>query len=255
MPRRARQAPGGVIYHVLNRAAGRRQLFDDEGDYEAFLRTLGEALARPGLPPSNGPSGSLPARGPVRVLGFCLMSNHWHLVLWPRGDGDLSALMFWLTMTHTQRWRHFRRSVGEGPLYQGRFKCFPVQAEGPGDGGAHFRTVCRYVERNPLRAGLVARAEDWRYSSLRARLDPTSAAGRLIPLEPWPVDQPADWLAWVNQPQTAAEVDAVRASVRCGRPFGDESWQRRAATELGLMHTLRPPGRPRKLPRPGPNQK
>src|SRR5690348_16872072 len=135
MPRRARQAPGGVIYHVLNRAAGRQQLFHDDRDYEAFLRTFREALARPRIPPGEGTSGSAPDGGPVRVLGFCLMPNHWHLVLWPRGDGDLSALMFWVTMTHTQRWRHFRRLVGEGPLYQGRFKCFPIQVEGIGDGG------------------------------------------------------------------------------------------------------------------------
>jgi putative transposase len=255
MPRRARQAPGGVVYHVLNRAAGRRRLFDDGGDYEAFLRTLGEALARPRLSPrcctpDDVPDG--PAAGPVRLLCFCLMPNHWHLVVWPRGDGDLSAVMFWLTMTHAQRWRHCRHTVGEGPLYQGRFKCFPVQAEGPWDGGRYFRTVCRYGERNPLRAGLVGRAEDWPYSSLHARLNAGSAAARLVRLDAWPVEQPADaagWRAWadrVNEPQTAAEEAAVRECARRGRPFGDDGWQRRAAADLGLEHTLRPPGRPRK---------
>ncbi len=148
-------------------------------------------------------------------------------------------------MTHTQRWRHFRRTVGEGPLYQGRFKCFPIQVEGT-DGGSHFRTVCRYVERNPLRAGMVARAEDWRHSSLHARQNPTRTAAGLIRLHPWPVDERADWVAWVNEPQTAKEFEALRTSARRGRPFGDEAWQRRVAADLGLDHILRPPGRPRK---------
>jgi putative transposase len=175
MPRRGRQAPGGYIYHVLNRAAGRRQLFDHDGDYEAFLRVLAEAQSR--------------RPEPLPILAFCLMPNHWHLVPWPGRDGELSDFMFWLTMTHTQRWRHFRRSVGEGPLYQGRFKCFPVQAEGL-DGGGHFLTLCRYVERNALRAGLVGRAENWPWSSLYARLHPASPAARLVRLHPWPVDEP-----------------------------------------------------------------
>jgi putative transposase len=155
--------------------------------------------------------------------------------------------MFWLTMTHTQRWRHFRRSVGEGPLYQGRFKCFPVQAEGR-DGAGHFLTLCRYVERNALRAGLVGRAQDWPWSSLHARLNPGSAAARLVRLASWPVEEPADWVSSVNEPQTAKELDALRTSVRRGRPFGDERWQRETAATLGLEASLHPPGRPRKKP-------
>ena len=230
MPRRARQAPGGFIYHVLNRAAGRRQLFDHDGDYEAFLRVLAEAQER--------------RPEPLPILCFCLMPNHWHLVPRPGRDGELSEFMFWLTMTHTQRWRHFRRSVGEGPLYQGRFKCFPVQAQGR-EGAGHFLTLCRYVERNALRAGLVDRAQDWRWSSLHARLNPLSAAARLVRLHPWPVEEPSDWLAWVNEPQTDGELERLRSSVRRGRPFGEERWQRRTAAKLGLEPSLRPPGRPK----------
>ena len=110
-------------------------------------------------------------------------------------------------MTHTQRWRHHRRLVGEGPLYQrsgigrlprdGRFKCFPVQAEGH-DGCGHLLSLLRYVERNPLRAGLVRRAEDWPWSSLHARLNPSSPGARLVRLHPWPVERPSDWVEWVK---------------------------------------------------------
>src|SRR3954447_16733920 len=164
MPRRARQAPGGLVYHVLNRAVGRMRIFSREGDYEAFRRVLLEAHGRL----------------PVRLLGYCLMPNHWHLVLWPRADGDLSRFMHWLTMTHTQRWRHHRRLVGLGPLYQGRFKSFPVQTD------AHLLVLLRYVERNPLRANLVARAQDWAYGSLHDRLAEASPVRPI--LGEWPID-------------------------------------------------------------------
>ena len=121
MPQRARQAPGGLVYHVLNRAVGRMRVFSKAADYLAFQRVLLEAHERL----------------PVRLLGYCLMPNHWHLVLWPRADGDLSRFMHRLTMTHTQRWRHHRGLVGLGPLYQGRFKSFPVaDGRAPADGPA-----------------------------------------------------------------------------------------------------------------------
>ena len=81
------------------------------------------------------------------------MPNHWHFVLWPQGDGDLSEFMRWLTVTHTQRWHAAHHTAGTGPLYQGRFKSFPIQADD------HLLTVLRYVERNALRANLVERAD------------------------------------------------------------------------------------------------
>src|SRR5580658_3294321 len=91
------------------------------------------------------------------------MPNHWHLVLKPHEDRELSLFVGWLTLTHTQRWHAHRRDAGSGHVYQGRFKSFPVQAD------RHFLTVARYVERNPLRANLVASAADWRWSSLWVR--------------------------------------------------------------------------------------
>src|SRR6266850_1096513 len=96
----------------------------------------------------------------MRVLAYCVMPNHWHLVLWPRADGDFSHYVGWLTLTHTQRWHAYQHTVGTGHLYQGRFKSFPVQTD------EHVLTVCRYVERNPVRAGLVPQAEHWRWGSL-----------------------------------------------------------------------------------------
>jgi putative transposase len=136
-----------MVYHVLNRANGRQTLFTQEADYTAFERVLAEAVQRVDM----------------RLLAYCIMPNHWHLVLWPRGDGDVSRCIGWLTLTHTQRWHAYHHTTGAGHLYQGRFKSFPVQTD------AHFLTVCRYVERNPVRAGLVLRAECWRWGSLWQR--------------------------------------------------------------------------------------
>ena len=135
MPRRLRVSTGGYVYHVLNRAVGRGWLFKKDGDFLAFERVLAETHARL----------------PMRIVSHCLMSNHWHLVLWPEQDGQLSEFMRLLTVTHTQRWHAHHHSAGTGPLYQGRFKSFPIQRDD------HFLAVCRYVERNPLRAKLVNR--------------------------------------------------------------------------------------------------
>jgi len=168
------------------------------------------------------------------------MPNHFHLLVWPREDGDLSRFMRWLTMTHTQRWHAHHRTAGTGHLYQGRFKSFPVQSD------EHFLTVCRYVERNALRAGLVERAEGWRWGSLgarRAKGDPDRPA-----LTPWPIDRPRDWTARVNRPFGPREEEAVLRSIRRGQPFGSGPWQSEVAARLGLESTFRPRGRPRKQP-------
>jgi putative transposase len=150
----------------------------------------------------------------------------------------LTAFVRWLTHTHTMRWHAHYHTSGTGHLYQGRFKSFPVEADD------HLYAVLRYVERNPLRANLVRRAEDWRWGSLWHRAH--GAAQPVLGLEPWPVPLPADWSAVVNAAQTTAEVEAVRRSVVRGRPYGSASWQQRAAKRLGLEYTLRPRGRPKK---------
>ncbi|HEX8520722.1 MAG TPA: transposase [Tepidisphaeraceae bacterium] len=180
MPRRARSVAGGIIYHVLNRANARATLFDDEGEYDAFERVLAEALERT----------------PVDLFSWCLMPNHWHLVLRPRRDRDLPEFMRWLTVTHTQRWHAHHHTSGSGHLDQGRYKSFPVQED------LHFLIVCRYVERNALRANLVGRAENWRFSSLWRR----HRGLGLGLLSEWPVERPEDWIQFVNEPHTATEL-------------------------------------------------
>lgn len=222
MPRHARQTPAGYVYHALNRATARLKLFRKPTDYNAFLRVFDEALER----------------HPIRVLGYCLMPTHWHLVLWPSTDRELSSFLRWLTLTHSVRWHKHYHTTGSGHVYQNRFKAFPVAEDD------HLLTVLRYVERNALRAGLVERAEDWLWSSLACRLQGGEIAERR--LTPWPVPFPAAWLQHVNRAQTEAELEAVRLSVARGRPYGSAGWVTATVRELGLESSLRPRGRPRK---------
>ncbi|MDX2253825.1 MAG: transposase [Nitrospira sp.] len=221
MPRRPRLAAGDLAYHVLNRRVGRLSLFEQPSDYAAFEKILAEAHAATR----------------IRIAAYCLMPNHWHLLLWPRHDGELSAVLRWITVTHTQRWHVQHKTSGTGPVYQDRFKSFPVQTD------EHFLTVARYVERNALRAKLVSLAEEWQWSSLwrRAQGDQKVTAW----LSDWPVDRPRDWVARVNRAHGAAELEALRTSVQRGRPFGDEGWVRRLCRRCGIESTLRAPGRPK----------
>src|SRR5947209_19954605 len=132
MPRTRRFTPGGYVYHVLNRANAKLKIFTTRADYEEFVQAMREALDHV----------------PIRVLSWCLMPDHWHLVLWPRREGELSEFMRRLSVTHTRRWHSRRRSSGTGHLYQGRYRSFPVEPD------EHLVEVCRYVEASPLRSKL-----------------------------------------------------------------------------------------------------
>ena len=221
MPRTARASVGDVCYHVVNRGNARGEVYHKDDDYAAFVTLIGQACERL----------------PMRVLAYCLMPSHFHLVLWPRGDGDLSRWMQWLLTAHVRRYhRHYQ---GSGHVWQGRFKAFPIQQD------EHLLTVLRYVERNPVRANLVERAEHWAWSSAPLW------AGMELPyyLQVGPVRYEGSWLAWVNRPQTDAEEAALRKCIVRGTPFGGSLWQRRTAGRLGLESSLRPRGRPRITPK------
>jgi len=209
-----------MVFHVLNRGVGRMRLFHSDADYLAFENILEETRAVQ----------------PMRLLAYCLMPNHWHLVLWPKEDKDLPAFMQRLTVTHVTRWQRHKKQVGHGHVYQGRFKSFPVSSDD------YFYQVVRYVERNALRANLVKRAEKWRWSSLWRR--DTGTAQQRSGLGAWPLPAPSAWLKLVNEVQTEAELQALRRCVNRGQPFGPESWVERCARNLGLESTLRPRGRP-----------
>lgn len=191
MARRPRRLVAGGIYHVVNRGALRHTLFCTEADWPLFLGALRDALER----------------HPVSLLGWCLMPNHWHLLVQPRDEAALPAFMRWLTLAHCRRWQALHGKDGHGTLYQGRYRSRPV------DGDVQLLTVLRYIERNPLRAGLVERATDWPWSSLRER-----SVGRSRLLAALPVDLPADWIAVLDTPETPAELAACRAPATAASP-------------------------------------
>lgn len=141
--------------------------------------------------------------------------------------------MQWLMTSHVRRYHRHYQSIGH--VWQGRFKAFPVEED------EHLWTVLRYVERNALRANLANRAESWRWSSAAVLHGGTHAAM----LDAGPAPRSTDWLDWVNQPQSEAELAALRQCVEHGTPYGSESWQQVTAERLGLESTLRPRGRPR----------
>jgi len=220
MPRTARAAEGGVVYHVLNRGNDRKRIFRKEGDYAAFLKLMVEGLQRVDL----------------AIFAYCVMPNHWHLVVRPAGDCDLAAFLAWVCTTHVRRYHRHYETTGTGHLYQGRFKSFPIQED------EHLLAVLRYVDANPLRAGLVEQAEHWRWSSL-GKSASVEAKGLLFP---WPLPRPENWREMVNRAQSAEQLKRLRTSVNRGRPFGSPYWTQATAERLGLEFTLRNRGRPRR---------
>ncbi len=221
MPRPPRASAVNTCYHVLNRGNGRSTVFHKDSDYAAFFKLLKQASERV----------------PMRLLAFCLMPNHFHLVVWNRHEGDLSRWMQWLMTSHVRRYhRHYRSS---GHVWQGRFRSFPVQSD------EHLLTVMRYVERNPVRSRSipVRKAQNWPWSSVG-----TSPANveEVPTLHPGPVPRRKDWLQWVNKPLTREEREALSKCLVRGQPYGDTPWQMGIAKRLGIESTLRPRGRPRK---------
>ncbi|TWU07586.1 transposase [Stieleria varia] len=222
MPRQKRADEAGVIYHAINRGNARQKIFLKQDDYDAFIRVLAEGLEK----------------YPVELFSFALMPNHWHLVLRPQQNGQMGRLLRWVTATHSLRYHGHYRTRGEGHLYQSRFKSFPVQDD------THFYVLCRYVERNPLRANLVKHAEDWQYGSLFRWNQSAEPLPKI--LSRWPIPRLPNWVQRVNEPLGKKELDAIRTCVNRGRPFGDEQWTDEVAEKHGLWFTMRPVGRPRK---------
>jgi putative transposase len=198
----------------MNRAARRLRLFESSGDYQLLLMCLIDALEAI----------------PMRLLAYCVMPNHFHLVVWPNTFPELSRFMKLVTGMHSQRWPRQKGSLGTGCVYQGRYRAVPVEH------GQHFLVLCRYVERNALRVRLVERAEDWPWSSAYQRCTNSNT----IPLRGWRIPQPANWLIELNLSEARQDSDAVRRTTAGGLPFGSKEWARMAAPARNSVR-----GRPR----------
>jgi len=222
MPRVARVDVGDTIYHVINRAVGRFRIFDSEADYAFFHTILEEAVTR----------------FDMRILSYVLMPNHWHLQLYPKRDGDLGLFMHWLTNAHTRRVHSKTQTIGTGPLYQGRYKSFIIQDD------THVLTVLKYIERNPARARLSHRAEDWRWGSAWTRIHGSEQEKKL--LAPLPIELPTSYVEWINTPELPEHLKLLRTSVNKGAPFGQQTWVDTMVGTYNLSSTLKGVGRPKK---------
>jgi putative transposase len=218
MPRRARTIVAGWCYHVVARGNNRGEVFHRPDEYRRFVGLIREAQQVV----------------PVDLLAACLMPNHFHLVMRPAAPNDLAKWVHWLLTTHAGP--HHRRNGSSGRIWQGRYKTFAIQDD------AHLITVMRYVERNALRAGLVKMAEDWPWGSLAWRDGHAAGPELAVP----PVALPHAWTAYVNQPQSTAELFELRLCASRQRPFGTPQWTKCAARSLSLDSSLRQRGRPRK---------
>jgi len=218
MPRIARGLVDGFIYHVLNRGNGGQEIFHREGDYKAFINLMEKAKERYF----------------VKIFAYCVMPNHFHMVLMPHRAEDLSRWLQWLMTSHVRRYhRHYGSS---GHIWQGRFKSFIVQED------VHLLTVLRYVEANPVRAGLVSGAKDWLWSS---HGEVIGERERVL-VDETPIELPKGWDTYVDAPFTQKDLEKLRQSVNRQSPYGKLEWQMRVSEELGLESTLRPRGRPQK---------
>jgi REP-associated tyrosine transposase len=215
MPRGPRAIHAGVCYHVINRGNNRARLFERPADYAAFVTLIRDAQAHARL----------------ELFAACLMPNHFHLVVRPGRADDLGRWMHWLLTTHAHR--HHLAHGTSGHVWQGRYKAFPIEQDG------HLLTVLRYVERNAVRAGLVSRARDWKWGSASWRWGPTTRSALLAGP---PVPLPAAWDDFVDEPQSAEEIDRLRVCVNRQRPYGDGAWAMRAP-ECSAF-SIRPRGRP-----------
>jgi len=223
MPRMNRVAVGDIVYHVINRSNGRVTIFQDDNEYKHFESLLLEGVELTGM----------------RILSYCIMPNHWHLVLHPKQDGDMSEFMRWVTTTHVRQRRVMTKSVGDGHLYQGTYKSFPVEED------KHLHDLIRYVEQNPLRAKLTKQAELWQWSSLYKRLRNIPSDKKL--LAALPTALPTNYLDSVNTLFHKKDLESIRHSINKGTPYGSSSWTDHMVDEYKMHSTVRSPGRPRLL--------
>jgi len=216
-----RLTKGGVAYHVLNRANGRLRIFKKEQDFAAFENILSEGIERFNM----------------RLCGYCIMGNHWHLLLWPVGDGEMPDFMQWITATHAKRWHAAHGTTGIGHIYQGCYKSFPIQHNW------HYLKTMLYIENNPVRAGITESAGDWEWSSYACRL----GASKPFELIAGPLPIPEDWVDIVRAGMPEKDNVQLANCIKRGCPYGEEDWVIKTAKDLKLESTLRKRGRPRKL--------
>lgn len=182
MPRTARKLADRAYYHIINRGNNKQTIFRTRLDFLVFLALLKEAKRR----------------YPLSLLGFCLMPNHFHLVIYAREAEHVRAFIHW-AMTCFAHYYHEKNKTS-GHLWQGRFKSFLIEQE------EYLIIALRYVENNPVRAGMVRSSRDWEWSSIKHHC--LRSYDEFI--DPPPFTVPNDWPDLVDMPLTLKEFEAIK---------------------------------------------
>ncbi|MCK5564000.1 MAG: transposase [Planctomycetes bacterium] len=220
MTKRKRITKGGIAYHVLNRANGKLRIFKKDLDFIAFENILAEGIERFSM----------------RLCGYCIMSNHWHLLLWPAEDHSMSDFMHWVTVTHVRRWHTAHGTTGIGHLYQGRYKSFPIQHN------HHYLKTMRYIETNPCRARIAQTPADWQWSSYAQR----TGTQKPFDLNPGPLPIPEKWPQIVNEALSDKDTTQIDNCIKREYPYAQNDWMQKNAKILKLNLEKKKRGRPEK---------
>jgi putative transposase len=227
MARLARIVIPNVPHHVTQRGNRRLPVFFSDEDRVAYIQLLHEACVE----------------HKTRCLAWCLMDNHIHLILVPDKPDGLRATLGEAHRRYSRR-INFREGW-RGFLFQGRFASYPMD-------DAHLMAAVRYVENNPVAAGMVAKAEDWRWSSARSHVAGKQAAGDLLTDVAAIGQHVRNWRAYlalgVEAADDLATVEAIEARMRTGRPLASDAWIADAEAATNRKLGLQKRGPKRKLP-------
>lgn len=214
MARLARVVVPGVPHHITQRGNRRLDVFFEDADYEAYIELMRESCRRWG----------------VQIWGYCLMTNHVHLIAVPKTADALAPA---IGEAHRRYTRHVNFRQGwRGYLFQGRFASYPMDEN-------YLLAAARYVEMNPVAAGMVKRPSDHPWSSARAHL--AGADDRLCKVKPM-LKRVEDWAAFLRVEQDEAAVAALERHGRTGRPLGDERFVKKLERRLDRELRPRKPG-------------
>lgn len=206
MARRKRSMLPGVPCHITQRGVNRCEVFSSDGDRETFFSLLRNNLNDTG----------------VRLLGMCLMSNHVHLIAVPERENSLSVLMRRVAGAYALYYN--ARTGRTGHLWQNRFFGCLLEA-------SHLWVALAYVDLNPVRAGMVRQAADYRWSSALAHVTGTDATG-LLDIDWWQREAPPEWNLLLGQ-EDAQSVERLRACTYAGKPFGGKEFVREVGERFG----------------------
>jgi putative transposase len=221
MPRLARIVLPGVPHHVTQRGNNKQDVFFVDDDRRVYLDLLHEQSDRFGL----------------KIAGYCLMANHVHLVATPSGEVSLAKVIGRTDFLYTQYVNRLHRRSGH--LWQNRFYSCAL------DEVHLWRALC-YIERNPVRAGLVRRAWDYPWSSAGAHTGGADVSGPLDLAEWARLWTPDKWRAELRSPEDAQGVSRIRLSTHRGRPLGSDSFLSKLEHRLGCRLRPLPVGRPKR---------